>query len=98
MQYHIENVVSLCYYSRPQTSNVQDVGVGPLENEIDFGLLIIRSLSIEYHRIYKKNYAIILYFCTFLRRFTKETSYIAESCKLVECLEKMYIYESKSKK
>ena len=49
------------------------------------------SLSIEYHRVYKKNYTIILYFCIFSKRFTEKTSCITESCKSEKCLEKAYL-------
>ena len=66
----------------------------PLRNEIDFRLLIIKSIDRIPSDLQEKlrNYFV---FCIFIRRFTLETSRIAESSKSVywsvRCLEKAYL-------
>ena len=46
----------------------------------------------------QENYTIILYFCIFSRRFTKETSCIAESCKSEICRGKTYLRVKQKKR
>ena len=58
--------------------------MGLQKNEIDFRSLMMRSISIEFHRIHKKKYTIFYIFASFKEIHSRNI--IAESWKSVECL------------